>query len=72
MDEEAHPQTRIPVMRCPECHASYHDFITDYRTGEVSCGCCGLVLRGVPQFGVVYPDLLVEWVDVFLVDLQCF
>lgn len=43
---------------CPECHTPLK-VIEDHTRAETICKNCGLVLRGPPVCGIVYPAIIV-------------
>lgn len=46
---------------CPECE--HNQFHYDHIRAELYCTTCGLVVRGMVECGIVYPELLPVYED---------
>ena len=51
-------QKKIIDWKCPECHHTKKQFKHDHIRAETYCYNCGLVLQGMNQCGIIYPDVL--------------
>lgn len=45
---------KIIAWKCPECESTH--FKDDFIRAETYCQTCGLLVRGMNQVGIIYPD----------------